>query len=361
MRLPAAAASFLMVAVPAAAIVWYASVRNGQLFLAGAAIGAALAYSGVGFAGSWRRLVVGRCCRGFNATLLLLALATLLFVPALNSWEQVAPARGPVGASLLLGSLLFGIGMQLGGGCGSGTVVGAGSRSTHSIMVLLFFIPGSLLGALHLPWWVELGPAATVDLAAGMGTAAAVAVQLAVLAALALLAARYAGGRDFLPSVRMVAGCLAVVGAALFILHVSGRMWSVTFAYALWGAKSAELAGFDMAAYEFWQSAYASRALGQAVLADVTTVTTLGLLAGAAVVSLWRQQEARPYRLRQFQAALIGGLLMGYGARLAFGCNIGALFSGTASASLHGWIWFAVAWCGSLIGIALRPRFGMAN
>ena len=30
-------------------------------------------------------------------------------------------------------------------------------------------------------------------------------------------------------------------------------------------------------------------------------------------------------------AAVLGGLFMGYGARLAFGCNIGALFGGIAS------------------------------
>jgi uncharacterized membrane protein YedE/YeeE len=52
---------------------------------------------------------------------------------------------------------------------------------------------------------------------------------------------------------------------------------------------------------------------------------------------------------------------MGYGARLAFGCNIGAMFSGIASASLHGWIWFAAAWVGSLIAIRLRPRFSLSN
>tara|TARA_E500000331_G_C17115420_1_gene651508 strand:- start:440 stop:553 length:114 start_codon:yes stop_codon:yes gene_type:complete len=33
---------------------------------------------------------------------------------------------------------------------------------------------------------------------------------------------------------------------------------------------------------------------------------------------------------------VIGGLLMGYGARIAFGCNIGAFVSGDAYTSLHG-------------------------
>jgi len=30
--------------------------------------------------------------------------------------------------------------------------------------------------------------------------------------------------------------------------------------------------------------------------------------------------------------------MLGYGARLAYGCNIGAYFSGIASASVHGWL-----------------------
>lgn len=58
-------------------------------------------------------------------------------------------------------------------------------------------------------------------------------------------------------------------------------------------------------------------------------------------------------------AAAVGGLLMGYGARLAYGCNIGALFSGVASGSLHGWLWLLAAVPGSLLGIRLRPLFGL--
>ena len=49
---------------------------------------------------------------------------------------------------------------------------------------------------------------------------------------------------------------------------------------------------------------------------------------------------------------------MGYGARIAFGCNIGAFFSGIASFSLHGWEWFLFALMGSLVGLLCRPAFG---
>ena len=58
-------------------------------------------------------------------------------------------------------------------------------------------------------------------------------------------------------------------------------------------------------------------------------------------------------------AAVIGGLLLGYGARLAYGCNIGAYFSGIASSSLHGWLWFAAALVGSVVGTRMRPLFGL--
>ncbi|MEN0074657.1 MAG: YeeE/YedE family protein, partial [Paracraurococcus sp.] len=38
---------------------------------------------------------------------------------------------------------------------------------------------------------------------------------------------------------------------------------------------------------------------------------------------------------------------------------IGAYFSGIASGSLHGWVWMAMAFAGSVIGTRLRPLFGL--
>ena len=60
-------------------------------------------------------------------------------------------------------------------------------------------------------------------------------------------------------------------------------------------------------------------------------------------------------------AAVGGGLLLGYGARLAYGCNIGAFFSGVASTSLHGWVWIVAAGLGNVIAVRLRPLLRLAN
>ena len=60
-------------------------------------------------------------------------------------------------------------------------------------------------------------------------------------------------------------------------------------------------------------------------------------------------------------ASVAGGLLLGVGAALAFGCNISAYFSGIASGSLHGWVWIFPALAGNWVGLRLRPLFGLDN
>ena len=55
---------------------------------------------------------------------------------------------------------------------------------------------------------------------------------------------------------------------------------------------------------------------------------------------------------------MLGGLLMGYGARLAYGCNIGAYLGGLASGSAHGWAWAIMAFAGSCAAISFRKKIG---
>jgi hypothetical protein len=59
----------------------------------------------------------------------------------------------------------------------------------------------------------------------------------------------------------------------------------------------------------------------------------------------------KPASGRAILAALLGGALIGYGANLAFGCNMGAYFGGIASKSLHGWLWIVFALLGTKIGL----------
>ena len=97
--------------------------------------------------------------------------------------------------------------------------------------------------------------------------------------------------------------------------------------------------------------------------ADKTSLTDIGIMLGAAVAAAsggaWTLHRGLP--LRTAAAAVLGGIVMGIGARLAGGCNIGAYLAGIASGSLHGWLWGLVALAGTWVGLRARTLFGLAN
>ncbi len=69
-----------------------------------------------------------------------------------------------------------------------------------------------------------------------------------------------------------------------------------------------------------------------------------------------RARRHWPQALASCWGPLSAGSSSGYGARIAYGCNIGAYFSGIASSSLHGWIWGITAFAGSIMGTHLSFR-----
>ncbi|MCL8040994.1 YeeE/YedE family protein, partial [Pseudomonas aeruginosa] len=86
---------------------------------------------------------------GLRAQMVMLALAVLLFFPALAAGslfgQPVSGFVSPVGTSVIVGAFIFGIGMQLGGGCASGTLFTVGGGNARMLVTLLFFILGSLI------------------------------------------------------------------------------------------------------------------------------------------------------------------------------------------------------------------------
>jgi uncharacterized membrane protein YedE/YeeE len=157
----------------------------------------------------------------------------------------------------------------------------------------------------------------------------------------------------------LAAGAVGLAAVNVATLALAGRPWGVTSAFALWGSKLLAGLGVDVAAWPYWQSRAAE--LRASVWNDVTSVMDFGIVLGALAASglAGRFAPAWPVPARSLLAAVLGGLLLGYGARIAYGCNIGAYFSGIASSSLHGWLWFAAAFAGNTLGTRLRPFFGL--
>src|SRR5690606_29457542 len=154
-------------------------------------------------------------------------------------------------------------------------------------------------------------------------------------------------------------GGLALVVLNFMTLWLSGRPWGITSALALWGAKGLAIVGVDVASWDYWSLRLDS--MQAPISEDGTSVMSLGIVLGALATASLAGKFSPVWQipLRSLVAAVLGGILMGYGSRLAFGCNIGAYFSGMLSGSLHAWLWLPAAFVGSALGVRLRPLFGL--
>src|SRR5690606_1184042 len=190
------------------------------------------------------------------------------------------------------------------------------------------------------------------------GSTGGLAVTLLGLAAVAaVVVLRSAPGKRLLPRRLFVAAVLIAL-LAIVNLAVAGQPWGIVYGLGLWGAKIAQAAGADLSANAFWSSPVHAERLSQSILTDYTSLTNIGLVVGAFLAMRWRAAPAaqvKRLRAESWAVVLLAGLVLGYSARLAFGCNIGAFFSGVSTGSLHGWVWFVAAFAGSTFGVRLRP------
>lgn len=348
------------------ALAWFVTVRQSVLFVIGIGMGGLLAGARFGFTTGWRRLIEARDASGVFAQIVLLAVAAAISIPLLATFPgDLAAALGPPSVSLLIGAFVFGITMQIADGCGSGTLYKAGLGIPLNMGVLPLFALGSFLGSVHLHGWLSLGAVAPVGLVRDWGAGGALALTFAGLAVFGLAAwiwSRKGGGAaPSSPWNRKL--LLAGIGLALLAvanLVVAGQPWGVVYGFGLWAAKVATAAGvFDPAANAFWGQAGNLRTLDQSVFLDVTSITNIGIMAGALWIAARKPSSGKPLTGRQWAAVLVAGFLLGYSSRLAFGCNVGAMVSGISTGSLHGWIWVVLAFAGSLIGVRLRRRLGV--
>ncbi|MDN3518370.1 YeeE/YedE family protein [Aquisalimonas lutea] len=356
------------------------SLTQAALFLVGGALGVVLYHAAFGFTSAWRVFITDARGRGLRAQMIMLAVAVTLFFPALDAGSilgtSVSGFVAPIGVAVVVGSFLFGVGMQLGGGCASGTLFTAGGGNVRMVITLAGFILGSVIATHHVDWWWSQPAFDAVSLVSTFGLGGGLALSLALFAGIYGLtvaiekrrhgalekapAGERAGWQRFLRGPwPLIWGAVGLAVLNFATLALAGRPWGITSAFALWGAKLFQFLGIDVGQWTYWQYAGNASALEGSIFADVTSVMNVGIILGALAAASLAGRFAPSLRIpfRPLLAAVIGGLLLGYGARLAFGCNIGAYFSGIASGSLHGWAWLIFGFLGNMAGVRLRPWF----
>jgi uncharacterized membrane protein YedE/YeeE len=354
--------------------------RQAALWGVGAGLGVALYHATFSFAGGFRALLAHGRSADLRAQLVMLGLLVALMLPAIEAGTLAGqPVRGivfPLGLAVVIGAFLFGVGMQLGGGCGSGTLYTAGGGSLRMLLTLAFFVVGATLAAWQSEAWSGLPAMPAATLQGMLGAWPAIGLSLAVLAGAGVIAWRaerrrhgvaaplpWRGGGLLRGPWPLLWGAVALAALNLVTLWLAGRPWVITAAFPLWGSRAVEALGWDDPAFwPFWEDPTRAEAILRPVLADRTTVMDLGLMAGAllaaALAGRFAPRLAMPWR--HAAASVLGGLLLGVGAVVASGCNISAYVAGIASGSLHGWGWILPALAGNWVGLRLRPAFRLA-
>lgn len=356
----------------------------------GFALGYTLQRSRFCFAAGFRDVFLIKNGLLTRALFLLLILTSVGFF--LLHWAGVValPQSGalqPVGYYTVLGGLLFGLGSVFAGSCVSGSLMRAGEGYVAQWVVVLGILIGSAINMEQLSWWNQsIGSFnRIVFLPDYYSWSVMIVFYLAIFSFFTAITIwveegsikslgqrigsvfncpkkeqRHNGPKTFVTGKPWSYLTGAVVLAMLNILllasterpasiigGISNFAWWLLLKIGFGGHNSTLL-------HDYSESGDVNSLLG-----NPTLFFAFAIVIGALCASLLNREFK--IRLPRFSTSyyfsLSGGILLGFGARIAMGCNIGGLWSGISSFSLHGWLFGIFIFIGSFIGGKLYLRF----
>lgn len=351
--------------------------------LTGLLLGVVLQRSRFCFLCNFRDFMNARDSRGLIGILVALLVGTLLYTAIIMAWVPVPqPDRlppnahiGPVGPVLVIGSLVFGLGMAISGSCLSAHFYRLGEGSPTSPFALIGAAAGFLLGFITwnplYAWSVADSP--SIWLPHYLGYAGSLLLALVVLTALILLL--FATGR-WTSSERLPQG-IAPLARAIF-----RERWPAAWGGVAVGTISAiyffrvaplgvtaelgsivrtEASRFDLIP-ETLRGLDTLRGCAtvvkQAILSN-NGLLVIGIIAGSFAAALIAGQFKPTLPTGgQVVRGLTGGLLLGWGAMTSLGCTIGVLLSGINAGALSGWVFLIFCTLGVWLGLKTMQRLG---
>ncbi len=386
----------LLVLVTAVALILAGSRADPEFGIFGAlglGFGIALQRSRFCFTAAFRDLFQFRSGRTMKGVIVGMAVATvgfglhmfnLLPDPGLGPVAPQAHAT-PLGPALIVGGVLFGIGMVVAGGCVSGSLYRIGEGYVASWVSLGGLLGGLLLASYSWNWWWQhfIRGAPVVWFPRYLGYGGAVVVTLGGLVAAYLLVLWIeswggvgvdetppsTGAATFGEKVHALAqgivgrGWPAPVGGAILgglnVLAYNAHMpWRVVGELSRWANGAAALAGLGPGPLQGTQElAGCTLTIGGGFLTH-GLLLNVGLVAGSLAAALFaREFKVRvPQNRVRYLQSLGGGCLMGYGSGIALGCTVGAFFSAIPSLALNGWVFAAALAAGAFLGLRIIER-----
>jgi uncharacterized membrane protein YedE/YeeE len=268
--------------------------------------------------------------------------------------------------SYLAGGFLFGVGMTLGSGCGSKTLIRVGAGNLKSLIVYVFLGIAAYMTLRGLFGAFRVGVLEKASLTLPMGqdlpsllasfTGMAKATWTAILAIVlggGLLAFIYKS-RDFRASFDYTLGGvvtgLVVVGG----WYVSGVVGHVaedpsTLQEAFVATNTGRMESFSFVSPMAYTLEYLMLWTDKSKIVTYGIASALGVIAGSAAYAV----ATRTFRWEGFRDAedtanhVVGGLLMGFGGITALGCTIGQAISGFSTLALGSILTFLAIVAGS--------------
>ena len=270
--------------------------------------------------------------------------------------------------SFIVGGFLFGVGMTLGSGCGSKTLIRIGAGNLKSVVVYVFLAISAymtlrgLFGtfrvsvlqpvAINFQAWGIQGqdlPSLFAGTGIGINTLRIVVAAIIVAALLAFVFKdkAFRGNADYI-----VGGCtigLLVVAGWYVTTHVGYRENPATLEMTFFGTNSHAAESLSFVA----PLAYTLELL--MLWTDQSLTATFGIMAAAGVVagSFAYALASKTFRWEGFTTAedlrnhIAGGVLMGFGGVTSLGCTIGQGISGFSTLALGSILTFVAIVAGS--------------
>jgi len=272
--------------------------------------------------------------------------------------KSIYPAPNFTWLSYLVGGFLFGVGMTLGSGCGSKTLIRVGAGNLKSLVVYVFLGIAAYmtLRGLFGAFRVGVLEKAAITLPQGQDLPSLLGVNQAVLAAViggAMLAFVYSS-RAFRSSFDYTLGGvvtgLVVVGG----WYVSGVIGHVaedpnTLQEAFVATNTGRMESFSFVSPMAYTLEYLMLWTDKSKIVTYGIASALGVIAGSAAYAL----ATRSFRWEGFRDAedtanhMVGGLLMGFGGITALGCTIGQAITGISTLALGSILTFIAIVAGS--------------
>lgn len=371
-------------------LAWYLAATGGEglggsnaalMLLVGAGLGILFERGRYCFFCVFRDLFEKRDSRGMYAILVSIAVGMIGYavifstrIPSPTAENTPADAHiAPVSIALVVAGLAFGLGMVISGGCIAGHLYRLPEGHLRSIPALGGVVIGCGLGFLSWDFMYShfiLG-APVPWLPAGNGYTMAVILQLGVLAGIGIWLLRWnppvAGRGDRMVDATEVRRLVffkrwpalitgTAVGLLAILAYYKDQPLGVT-------QQISSLTRTGMTELDWLPSFMPGldERLAGCVAVVVHTVTTNGwLILGIVLASLAAALPGRRVRLEKTTAfnsatALVGGVLLGWGAMIGLGCTIGVLLSGTQAFAVSGWVFGASI----VVAAGLGFRFGL--